>query len=129
MARTGNPAPGLPRVLVVDDEEAIVEEVAEYLGRKGYDVATAGNGREALDLHKARPVDVVVTDLFMPVMDGAELIRRLHKSDPDLPIVVVTGHTTFGDDQEIVAAGALVVLMKPILLRDLTASLKGLRRR
>ncbi len=92
-------------------------------------MATAGNGREALDLHKARPVDVVVTDLFMPVMDGAELIRRLHKSDPDLPIVVVTGHTTFGDDQEIVADGALVVLKKPILLRDLTESLKGLRRR
>ncbi len=71
----------------------------------------------------------MVADLFMPVMDGAELIRRLHKSDPDLPIVVVTGHTTFGDDQDIVADGASVVLKKPILLRDLRESLKGLRRR
>ncbi len=92
-------------------------------------MATAGNGREALDLQKARPADVVVTDLFMPGMSGAELIRRLHKSDPDLPIVVVTGHTTFGDDRDVVAEGASVVLKKPIVLRELTDSLKGLGRR
>ncbi len=92
-------------------------------------MVTAGNAVEALDLHKARPADVVITDLLMPGMGGNELIQRLRQSDPDLPIVVVTGHTTFGDDQEIVADGALAVLKKPILLRDLSESLKGLRRR
>ncbi len=127
--RTGKRGSALPRILFVDDEEAIVEEVAEYLGRKGYDVATAVNAIEALDLHKARPADVVVTDLFMPEMDGAELIRRLRQTDPDLPIVVVTGHTTFGDDRDIVAEGASAVLKKPIILRELTDSLKEMARR
>ncbi len=84
---------------------------------------------EALDLHKARPADMVITDLLMPGMGGNELIQRLRQSDPDLPIVVVTGHTTFGDDRDIVAEGASAVLKKPIVLRELTDSLKELRQR
>jgi PAS domain S-box-containing protein len=128
-SRTTKPDPDLPRILVVDDEQAVVAEVAEYLRRKGYDVVTAGNAREALKVHRARPADLVITDLLMPGMGGNELIQRLHRSDPDLPIVVVTGHTTFGDDRDAVAEGASVVLKKPIVLRELTDSLKGLGRR
>ncbi|MCH7692396.1 MAG: PAS domain S-box protein [Proteobacteria bacterium] len=128
-SRTEEPDSDLPRILVVDDEEAVVAEVAEYLRRKGYDVVTAGNGREALKVHRARPADLVITDLLMPGMGGNELIQRLRRSDPDLPIVVVTGHTTFGDDRDVVAEGASVVLKKPIVLRELTDSLKGLDRR
>ncbi|MCH8835622.1 MAG: response regulator [Proteobacteria bacterium] len=128
-SRTAEPDSDLPRILVVDDEEAVVAEVAEYLRRKGYDVVTAGNGREALKVHRARPADLVITDLLMPGMGGNELIQRLRRSDPDLPIVVVTGHTTFGDDRDVVAEGASVVLKKPIVLRELTDSLKGLGRR
>ncbi len=127
--RTAEPDPDLPRILVVDDEEVIAAEVAEYLQLKGYDVAVAGSGLEALKLHRVWPADVVITDLFMPEMDGNELIRRLRRSDPDLPIVVVTGHTTFGDDRDVIAEGASVVLKKPIALRELTESLKGLSRR
>ncbi len=56
-------------------------------------------------------------------------MRRLHESDPDLPIVAVKGHTSFGDDRDVVAGGASVVLKKPIVLRELTESLKGLRQR
>ena len=128
-SRTEEPDSDLPRILVVDDEEAVVAEVAEYLRRKGYDVVTAGNGREALKVHRARPADLVITDLLMPGMGGNELIQRLRRSDPDLPIVVVTGHTTFGDDRDVVAEGASMVLKKPIVLRELTDSLKELGRR
>ncbi len=128
-SRSAEPDPDLPRILVVDDEKAVAAEVAEYLERKGYDVVTAGNAREALKVHRARPADLVITDLLMPGMGGNELIQRLHKSDPELPIVVVTGHTTFGDDRDAVAEGASVVLKKPIVLRELTESLKVLRPR
>ncbi len=92
-------------------------------------MVTAGNALEALDLHKARPADVVITDLLMPGMGGNELIQRLHRSDPGLPIVVVTGHTTFGEDRDVVAEGASMVLKKPIVLSELTDSLKELDRR
>ena len=118
----------LPRVLVVDDEEVIAEELAKYLQLKGYDVAVAGSGLEALEAHRSRPADVVITDLFMPEMDGNELIRRLHRTDPDLPIMVITGHTTFGDEKESVTEGASLVLKKPIDLSELFSTLSNLVR-
>ncbi|MCZ6607164.1 MAG: PAS domain-containing protein [Alphaproteobacteria bacterium] len=127
-AGTRKPRSDLPRVLVVDDEEVIAEELAEYLGRKGYDVATAGSGLEALELHRSRPADIVITDLLMPEMDGNELIRRLHRTDPDLPIMVVTGHTTFGEEKESVTEGASLVLKKPISLRELSDALSDMVR-
>ncbi len=121
---TCKPRSHLPRVLVVDDEEAIVEEVAEYLRRKGYDVATAGNAAEALELQRSRPADMVITDLLMPGMGGNELIRRLRHTDPQLPVVVMTGHTTVGDEQGIVAEGASIVLQKPVSLHELSEHLQ-----
>jgi nitrogen-specific signal transduction histidine kinase len=119
---------GLPRVLVVDDEEVIAEELAEYLQLKGYDVATAGSGLEALELHRSRPADIVITDLLMPEMDGHELIRRLRRTDPDLPVMLVTGHTTFGDEKESITTGASVVLKKPIELSELLDTLGNMVR-
>ncbi len=112
----------------MDDEELTAEELAEYLQVKGYDVATAGSGLEALELHRSRPADVVITDLFMPEMDGNELIRRLRRTDPELPIVVVTGHTTFGDEKESIIEGASVVLKKPIVLSELLGTLNNMVR-
>ncbi|MCH6591030.1 MAG: response regulator, partial [Proteobacteria bacterium] len=113
---------------VVDDEEVIAEELAEYLQLKGYDVATAGSGLEALELYRSRPADIVITDLLMPEMDGNELIRRLRRTDPDLPIMLVTGHTTFGDEKESVTEGASVVLKKPIVLSELLGTLSNMVR-
>ena len=122
--RSGKPGSTLPRILFVDDEPDIVEEVAEYLVYEGYDVATAGNGWEALKLHESRPADMVITDWLMPGMGGDELIRRLRRTWPDLPIMVITGHTTFGEDQDIVTDGASVVLKKPIDLRELSERMR-----
>ena len=122
--RPGKTASTLPRIIFVDDEKDIVEEVAEYLMYEGYDVATAGNGWEALKLHQSRPADMVITDWLMPGMGGDELIRRLRQTYPDLPIMVITGHTTFGEDQDIVAHGASVVLKKPIDLHELTERMR-----
>ncbi len=67
---------------------------------------------------------MVITDLLMPGMGGDELIRRLRQADPELPIVVMTGHTNFGDEHGIVAEGASVVLRKPISLRELSKRLQ-----
>ncbi len=79
-------------------------------------------------MHRSRPADVVITDLFMPEMNGTELIRRLRRTHPDLPIVVMTGHTTFGDEKETITEGASLVLKKPISLRELSDTLSDMVR-
>lgn len=100
------------RILLVDDEEAIIEEMSDYLKRKGYVVDTAANGEEALDKFALDVPDVLITDLNMPKLNGHELLRRVVQTSPGLPVIIMTGHTTFGEDEAIVAEGAKIVLKK-----------------
>jgi two-component system chemotaxis response regulator CheY len=84
---------GPTRILVVDDDEPTRELLRDYLGDAGYDVVVAVDGRQACRALSAFNVDLVVTDLEMPVMDGLELIRWLRGARPSCPIVLVTGRT------------------------------------
>lgn len=106
-------------VLIVDDEVLAAESVAEYLERNGLIVSIATNGAEAIEAFRIQPTDAVITDLRMPTMDGNELIRRLRQQNQNLPIIVTTGHTMVGDDDEILAEGANIVLKKPVRLREI----------
>jgi len=114
------------RILLVDDEEAIIEEMSDYLERKGYAVDTAANGEEALDKFALDVPDVLITDLNMPKLNGHELLRRVVQTSPGLPVIIMTGHTTFGEDEAIVAEGAKIVLKKPVSLKELTHTLDEL---
>jgi CheY-like chemotaxis protein len=82
----------MSKLLIVDDEVAILEALTDILSVEGYEVTTAANGAEGLDhVRKDRP-DLILLDLMMPVMDGQEMLRRL-KEDPELratPVVVMS---------------------------------------
>ena len=82
----------MSKLLIVDDEVAILEALTDILSVEGYEVATAANGAEGLkQVHEARP-DLILLDMMMPVMDGQEMLRRL-KEDPALqgiPVVVMS---------------------------------------
>ncbi|MFF3564901.1 response regulator [Streptomyces sp. NPDC002574] len=99
--RTGNPGP--LRVVVADDQAAVREPLAAVLAlSEDIDVvAAAANGAEVLTAVAAGPVDVVLMDLRMPVMDGTEATRRLSEEHPEVAVVVLT---TFADDDSILAA-------------------------
>ncbi len=101
---------GPTRVLVVDDEEDVQQTVPELLRACGYEVRVAKSGDEALQACAADPVDVVLADVVMPGMTGIELARRLKGANPELPVVLMTGHSDRVD--EVIAAGG-VPLMKP----------------
>ncbi len=113
-------------ILIVDDEDEILDEMAEYLGYKGYRVERAADGIEALEIFGRLGVDLVITDLMMPRCDGFELISRLLAIDARLPIVAVAG--TYSHDELARAGdlGARAVLRKPIKLRELADMLPGL---
>jgi DNA-binding NtrC family response regulator len=79
------------RVLVVDDDESQREGLGEMVGSLGFTAVTAGDGREALELHAEHPADLILTDLIMPGMDGFELLRNLEEHGDRTPTIVLTG--------------------------------------
>jgi DNA-binding NtrC family response regulator len=85
-------ARGKKRILVVDDELYMVHTLARILEALGYDVVRAYGGREALRVCHSQSVDLVVTDLHMPDMNGLELLTAVKSSDPQLPVILVTGY-------------------------------------
>jgi len=118
----------VPRLLIVDDEEMIRDLCAQAL--PGYRVIHAGNGQEAVDILAREKVDLVLTDIMMPVMNGLDLLAGIKERSPNQPVVVMTG---FGDKDVILKAlkaGADDFIHKPINLLQLkTAIAKTLEKR
>lgn len=108
----------LPRALVVEDDEAMRDLLRRTLERAGFAVATAATGRAALKLFGERQVDLAVTDLTMPEMDGLTLIRELMRVQPSARIIVVSGAERGHDTAR--ALGAKAVLRKPVAPAELT---------
>ncbi|OGK96839.1 MAG: hypothetical protein A3J45_01675, partial [Candidatus Rokubacteria bacterium RIFCSPHIGHO2_02_FULL_69_13] len=80
-------------ILVADDDDDVRQVLAEALEGPARRLLQAKNGVEAVQLATGAPVDLVVLDLLMPEMDGVEAYRRIHAARPELPVVIVTGHT------------------------------------
>lgn len=108
------------RVLVVDDEPLILRVFSRALSRAGMVAQTASTGAAALAALDQAEVDVVVTDISMPEMDGVELLAGVRKRDPDVPIILVTGNPSVETAMKAVEYGALRYLCKPISDADLT---------
>jgi len=100
-------------VLLVEDEVNMAKTQAKILQRKGYEVDTAGNGREALRLLERAAFDVVITDLKMPVMDGMQLLREMNIKERGCAVIVLTGHGTIESAVEAMQRGAADYLTKP----------------
>ena len=79
-------------ILIIDDESSLTYLCQEILEQAGYEVLLARNGQEGLQLFRQRPADLVITDVFMPVQDGLEVIMALHREKPTLPIIANTGN-------------------------------------
>ncbi|TXT21687.1 MAG: sigma-54 factor interaction domain-containing protein [Planctomycetota bacterium] len=90
------------RVLIVDDDEAHAQAVAESLERVGYECTVAGSGEKGLSLIEKETYDVVVTDLRMGEIDGLTLLRRTKEELPDAEVILLTGHASV---QSALAAG------------------------
>jgi two-component system, OmpR family, KDP operon response regulator KdpE len=123
-------APPRPRarVLVVDDEPAMIRALRISLRARDYDVTTAGTGREALAEARRRPPDAVILDLGLPDLDGIEVIGRL-RGWSHAPVVVLSGRTGPGDKIAALDAGADDYVTKPFSMEELLARLRAALRR
>jgi DNA-binding response OmpR family regulator len=116
------------RILLVEDDPKTRSTVALYLQREGYDVLTAGDGVEALDLARAREPHLVVLDLMLPRMDGLEVCRALRESG-GAAIIMVTARSTEEDKLTGLDLGADDYVTKPFSPRELMARVRAVLRR
>ena len=111
-------------ILVADDEKNIREGLGRALELDGYDVLTAEDGKQAMDLLGKRVVDLVLTDLRMPKVSGEELLKHIAGTLPNLPVIVLTGHGTVENAVVAMRHGAYDFLTKPVNLDRLSLLVK-----
>lgn len=123
------PATQQPSLLVVDDDVAILESLQALFAERDYRVTTARNGAQALAEVRQRRVTVVLTDIFMPNMDGLELIAALRSADRGALIVAMSGgHNGFNPLPFATKLGADLFITKPFRIHDLVAAIDRLVR-
>jgi DNA-binding response OmpR family regulator len=116
------------RVLVVEDEAAMREVVAQYLALDGFAVAQAADGPEALRLAAAQPPDLVVLDLMLPGLDGIEVCRQL-RAHSAVPIIMLTARSEEADKLSGFGVGADDYMTKPFSPRELVVRVRAILRR
>lgn len=119
----------MARILVIDDEEQVCSLFKRILERAGYDVDVALNGNDGLAQFKAKPSDLIITDIVMPEKEGLETIREIRKNHPDVHIIAISGggqgHTdTYLDLARKLGAGC--TLSKPVRREELLATVQSL---
>jgi len=123
------PAPGSGRLLVVDDDPDVRDSLERALRHAGYAVTTAVHGADALDSVARSPVDLIVLDVLMPMVDGFDPCRRLRERGDATPVLVLTARDAVDDRVTGLEVGADDYLVKPFALRELMARVRALLRR
>lgn len=108
-----------PLVLIVDDEEHMRFFVGSVLKKSGYEVVYSSNGHEAIDQLQNNPVDLVVTDLIMPEMDGMDFYQSIKEARHLCKVIVISGSLTPNIKQHLLDQGVHACLDKPIKIADL----------
>lgn len=118
--------PEAKRILVIDDSQIIQQLVTLSLQQEGYYVRTANNGHIAVGLLNYWVPDLIVLDMMMPVMDGFQFLEWHRQHHPQLPVLALTGINLPDSEQQILAAGANAVLLKPIQIPELLIQINQL---
>lgn len=116
-----------PHILIVDDEPQIRQTMRDYLKLSGFEVTVASSAEEALATIAARPMDVVITDIILPGMNGLELTDHI-KSAWDMDVIVMTGYSYEYSYEEAINKGASDFVFKPVRLEELNLRLKRVLR-
>lgn len=117
------------RLLLIEDEPTLRENVAKKLRRSGYETDDCGDGEAALELLAAERYDLVLLDLNLPKVDGMTVLRTLRRTDLETPVLILSARSEISDKVEGLDAGANDYLAKPFHLAELEARVRSLTRR
>lgn len=106
-------------ILVVDDELLIRDLLYDFFKGQGWNIAVAENGEKALQIIENQEIDLVLTDLKMPNMDGIALTQKLRESHPDLPVVIMTGYPSVDTAVEALRSRVADYIIKPFNINRL----------
>src|SRR6478609_4517660 len=115
----------MSNILIIDDEKAIRKTLGEILSYEGYKIEEASDGEEGLKKFKEKAFDVVLCDIKMPKLDGIEFLDKARESNPDIPIIMISGHGTIETAVEAVKKGAFDYISKPPDLNRLLITLRN----
>ena len=116
---------GSGTVLLVDDEEMILEVGAEMLEAVGYEVITAAEGRQAIEIYKEKKAEigVVLLDMIMPTMSGGEIFDQLKRIDNTVCVILSSGYSLDGEASEIISRGCNGFIQKPFDIKALSGKI------
>jgi two-component system, response regulator, stage 0 sporulation protein F len=121
-------AKSVTRILVVDDEENARMALTRLLAKEGFLVESVANGYEALNYLRHQPVQIIVTDINMPEMDGISFLKELNKSFPKMNVIMITAYGGVESYLEAMNLGAFEYINKPVKIDELKLVLKKVLR-
>jgi len=119
----------MPKILVVEDDNDLNNLIQTVLEGKGHDVFTATNGKEALDILDVTYIDLIISDIMMPRMDGIALLTDLREANMEMPILLITAKGSYDDKNKGFSSGADDYMVKPIDIKELVLRVNALLRR
>jgi len=112
------------KVLLVDDEKDFIEALGERMGNRGMNVSTTTSAKDALKKMEEEAYDAIVLDLQMPEMDGIEALKAIKKKNPDMQVILLTGHATVEKGIEAMKLGAMDLIEKPADIETIAEKIK-----
>ena len=112
----------MARILIIDDEPMIRDLLVNILEHAGYETITASGGKDAIEIYRENPADLIITDLLMPEKDGLETIMELRRDSKDVKIIAMSGGGKIDPETYLQIAktvGAVKTLAKPIRIKEL----------
>lgn len=113
------------RILIVDDEQNVRQLIAKVLEKEGYEILTACNGEEGLEVFQKNNIDLIISDIKMPKMNGIEFLHKVKEQEPGVGFILITAFATMETAIDAIKSGAQDYVTKPFDIKEILNAVKN----